>query len=105
MRNPRTDYRALAVQLAEESPDLEVVVGQVETYGEDHALYNHTWCVDPTGKIHDPSRDRFPCWKVTYHPAKGSPTGKCLHCGHLSYSNEDFCGDPCRVAFAESLGP
>jgi hypothetical protein len=62
----------------------------------------HWWCVDPSGRVVDPTASQFPsngCGE--YDPwVEGAeePTGKCIHCGAYAYGGSYFCSPQCELA-------
>lgn len=87
-------------------PELRRVPGYVRLANPDPGEkfeWTHWWCVAPDGSIVDPTRAQFGPGDLTYHTIDlGSPpTGRCLHCGGLSFNHRYTCSDACAFEAAK----
>lgn len=71
----------------------------------------HGWCVDPEGRIVDPTSHQFPSAGFAEYEELSAeeiplraPTGVCMTCGVDTYQGKTFCGDSCQRSFEEDLG-
>ena len=73
----------------------------------------HWWCVDPDGKIVDPTAAQFPSLGggryeeldlTSAADLARIPTGKCMDCGDPVYGGSEFCSLTCSASTMRYLG-
>lgn len=73
----------------------------------------HWWCVDPEGKVVDPTAAQFPskgrCEYDEIDPNDPKdrakvPTGVCMDCGEDVYNGDTFCSSACEAATMADMG-
>ena len=82
-------------------PELKRVRGLIhvtEPYNTLPTKCPHWWLITKDNKIIDPVAHQYPLGiekYIEWDESLGEPTGKCMNCGELCHSKQDFCSDKC----------
>lgn len=95
--------REVTDRMVQQFPELRQVRGYYHCpiWGE----REHWWCVDPNGKVVDPTFAQFPSKGigeyVEYHGPEA--TGMCPECGGYCFDGNYFCSEPCKTSYMEYI--
>ena len=105
----RTKCEEATEQMVNDFPELTRVRGEIEVeepYNLPPTKTFHWWCVTGENIIVDPTGHQYPTKILKYIPVdldKGTPTGKCMHCGSITYNHKYVCCKNCEEELRKML--